>query len=114
MSLTAPEPLEGSGSAPLPNNVRQLRPARRRWAEWPFVAVWAVILVSMGITADDHFRRGAVLFSFAVGLAFFLRLLLPDRDAGMLAVRSKRVDLVVLGVLALAVSVLSLIVPPPS
>ena len=55
-----------------------------------------------------------MLFSFAFVLAFFLRLLLPNSDAGLLAVRSRRVDLLVLGVLALSVSVLSLVVPPPS
>ena len=47
-------------------------------------------------------------------LAFFLRLVLPDNRAGMLAVRSKRVDLVVLGTLAAALVAFSLWVPPPA
>jgi hypothetical protein len=52
--------------------------------------------------------------SFGVVLALFLRVLLPSADAGMLAVRSKKVDVVVLTVLAVGTSVLSLWVPPPS
>ena len=47
-------------------------------------------------------------------LAFALRLFLPADRAGMLAVRSKRVDLIVLGTLASALVVFALWVPPPA
>lgn len=104
----APEPDQ------VPDNVRHLRPAAKRWAEWPITLVLVIIAISLGIVTGDHFRRGSVLLAAGVVLAFFLRLLLPDREAGMLAVRSKRIDLAVLGGLALAVSVLALAVPPPS
>ncbi|MEO8775276.1 MAG: DUF3017 domain-containing protein [Candidatus Nanopelagicales bacterium] len=87
---------------------------RRRFREWPITLVLSVVAISLVIVANGHFRRGCVLLAGAVVLAFFLRALLPSRDAGMLAVRSRRVDVVVLGVLGLAVSVLSLWVPPPS
>ena len=43
---------------------------------------------------------GPSLLSFGVALALFLRLLLPSAEAGLLAVRSKRVDVVVLAFLA--------------
>lgn len=76
--------------------------------------VSALMLLSLAVVASDHFRRGAVLFSASMVLAFFLRLLLSDRDAGILMVRSRRVDLTVLALLALAVSALSFVVPPPS
>ena len=76
--------------------------------------VSALMLLSLAVVASDHFRRGAVLFSASMVLAFFLRLLLSDRDAGILMVRSRRVDLSVLALLALAVSALSFVVPPPS
>ena len=55
-----------------------------------------------------------MLLAGFVWLAFFLRLLLSDSDAGQLAVRSKRTDLVVLLVLAMGLSILALAVPPPS
>jgi hypothetical protein len=84
-----------------------------RWREWPTLVVTGVVLLSLAVVAADHFRRGCALLSAAVVLAFFLRLMLPRDQAGMLAVRSKRVDLVVLGMLALATSVLSFWVPAP-
>jgi len=98
----------------IPDNVRLLRPEPKRFAQWPLCTVLLLSAISFAVVATDHFRRGAILFSVAVVLAFFLRLLLSDSDAGMLAVRSRKVDLIILGLLALSVSVFSLVVPPPS
>ena len=72
------------------------------------------LVVSLLIVAGDHFRRGSVLYAGFVGLAFILRLVLSDQEAGWLAVRSRRVDLLVLGSLAGALTVFSVIVPSPS
>jgi len=88
--------------------------AGRRWREWPISVVLAVVAAGLVVVASDHFRRGTVVISFGVALALFLRLLLPDSDIGMLRVRSKRVDVVVLAVLAITVGGLSLWIPPPS
>ena len=82
--------------------------------QWPLMVVLGGLLVSLIVVADDHFRRGSVLFAAFVVLAFFLRLFLPERDAGWLAVRSKGIDLLCLGFLGLGLSVFALIVPPPS
>ena len=82
--------------------------------QWPLVLVLTGLLVSLLIVATDHFRRGSVLFAAVVVFAFFLRAFLPDRDAGWLAVRSRRVDLLCLGFLGFTLVVFSLIVPPPS
>ncbi len=87
---------------------------RRLRGEWPLAASLAVVTVGLVVVAAGHFRRGTVLLSFGVALALFLRLLLPGEGAGLLAVRSKRVDVVVLTILAVATSVLALWVPPPS
>ena len=82
--------------------------------QWPIAVSLGVVLVGLMVVAMGHFRRGTVLLSFGVTLALFLRILLSQDDAGMLAVRSKRVDVVVLAVLAIATSLLALWVPPPS
>lgn len=82
--------------------------------QWPIAVSLGVVLVGLAVVAMGHFRRGTVLLAFGVTLALFLRLLLAQDDAGMLAVRSKRVDVVVLAVLAAATSLLALWVPPPS
>jgi hypothetical protein len=82
--------------------------------EWPLTAALAVVVVGLVVVASGHFRRGTVVLCFGVALALFLRLLLPSAEAGLLAVRSKRVDVAVLGFLAVATSLLALWVPPPS
>jgi hypothetical protein len=82
--------------------------------QWPLMTVLVGLLVSLIVVAADHFRRGSVLFAgFVVG-AFFLRLFLPERDAGWLAVRGKGIDLLCLGLLGVGLSVFALVVPPPS
>ena len=82
--------------------------------QWPLASSLAVVVAGLLVVAGGHFRRGTLVLAFGVALALFLRLLLPSVDAGLLAVRSKRVDVVVLATLALATSVLALWVPPPS
>jgi Protein of unknown function (DUF3017) len=82
--------------------------------QWPLGVVLAGLVVSLVIVSGDHFRRGSVLYAAFVALAFVLRLGLSDGGAGWLAVRSRRVDLVVLGGLAGSLAVFSAIVPPPS
>lgn len=82
--------------------------------QWPLTSVLVGIAVSLGVVASDHFRRGSVLLSACVLLAFFLRLGLRDEDAGWLVVRSRVADLICLGVLGLGLTTFALIVPPPS
>jgi hypothetical protein len=82
--------------------------------QWPITASLAVVLAGLVVVASGHFRRGTLLLSFGVALALFLRLLLPGSEAGLLAVRSKKVDVAVLATLALGTSLLALWVPPPS
>ncbi len=102
----------GSGD----DNVIVLRPGRSRGIlrEWPIIIVLAGVVLAMALIAMDAFRRGSVVLSASVLLAAFLRLLLPDDDAGMLAVRSKRIDVITLGLLGIGVTVFTFWVPPPS
>lgn len=90
------------------------RSSRGPRLQWPLMLVLGGLLVSLAVVASDHFRRGAVLFAAFVVLAFFLRLILSDDDAGWLAVRSRAVDLLWLGALGVSLSVFALVVPPPS
>jgi hypothetical protein len=79
--------------------------------QWPIAASLAVVVAGLVVVASGHFRRGTLLLSFGVALALFLRLLLPGSEAGLLAVRSKKVDVAVLATLALGTSLLALWVP---
>lgn len=95
--------------------VHRLRPRRRRWwAQWPLAVVLAGVVASLAVVALDRFRVGSLMLAASLVLAFILRLVLPADRAGMLAVRSKRVDLIVLGTLAAALVVFALWVPPPA
>jgi hypothetical protein len=98
------------------DNVIQLRRGRTPgWLrQWPTIIVLAGVSLAMVLISLDSFRRGSVVLSASVLLAAFLRLLLPDSDAGMLAVRSKKIDVVTLGLLGLGVTIFTFWVPPPS
>lgn len=94
--------------------VHQLRRRRRWWDQWPIAVVLAGVAISLVIVALDRFRLGSLLLAASLVLAFLLRLVLPSEKAGMLAVRSKRVDLIVLGVLAAVLAIVTISVPPPA
>jgi hypothetical protein len=109
--MTGDEGEDGPSATVVP-----LRPqARRNWlAEWPITLVLIGVAVAMIMIALDYFRRGSIVLSASVLLAAFLRLLLPDSDAGMLVVRSRKVDVLTLAVLGLGLTVFTFWVPAPS
>ena len=79
--------------------------------QWPILTVYLVLIGSLVWVAVVDFRSGAVGLAVSVLLAMALRWRLPDGSAGMLQVRRRRVDLVVLGVLGTVMLVLALVVP---
>jgi hypothetical protein len=88
---------------------------RRSWLrQWPIGIVLIGVAVAMVLIALDSFRAGAVLLAASVLLAAFLRLLLPESEAGMLVVRSRNIDVTLLAFLGIGLSILSFWVPPPS
>lgn len=93
-----------------------IRPSTRRtWlAEWPIGLVLTGVSIAMVMIAMDYFRRGSIVLSASVLLAVFLRLLLPDADAGMLVVRSRKVDVITLAVLGVGLTIFTFWVPAPS
>lgn len=90
-------------------------PTKRNWlSEWPITLVLTGVAIAMIMIALDYFRRGSIVLSASVLLAAFLRLLLPDGDAGMLVVRSRKVDVLTLGVLGVGLTIFTFWVPAPS
>jgi multisubunit Na+/H+ antiporter MnhB subunit len=69
--------------------------------------------IALTLVAMDYFRRGSVVLAGSVLLAAFLRLFLPDREAGLLVVRSRKIDVAVLGVLGALLALFAFWVPPP-
>lgn len=86
-------------------------PVRQPLAEWPLVAVAAVILAGLGGIYLHHYRLGSAVVGLGVLLAALLRLALPVRRAGMLTVRSRPLDVAVLLGIGTAVLALAIVVP---
>lgn len=82
--------------------------------QWPLGLVLLIMGVAVGFVALDQFRTGSVLLGVGVLTAFALRVVLPTARVGMLAVRTRTVDLIVLGSLGAGLLVFALWVPPPS
>lgn len=94
------------------DNVRSLD-GRGWWRQWPIVVVLLGVGIALALVAADFFRRGSIVLAGSVLLAAFLRLLLPDREAGLLVVRSRKVDVAILGVLGVLLALFAFWVPPP-
>ena len=94
-------------------------PAGRRYPSTIGGACYLVVLaastVGLGITARGDWRLGVRWIAASLLAAAVLRLLLPARDAGMLAVRRRSVDVALLVVVGVALFVLSATIPnqPP-
>jgi hypothetical protein len=98
----------GASVHPLPKRKRS------RFAQWPITIVFLGISISLILIATDHFRRGSLGLAASVLLAAFMRLFLPNSAAGMLEVRSKRIDVAVLGTLGVILTIFALWVPAPN
>lgn len=79
----------------------------------PMVVVLALGATGIGYAAavPPHWLRGVLLLAVACGVAGLFRLLLPARQAGLLAVRGRLVDVLCYASLAVAIVVLGLALP---
>ena len=84
------------------------RPLRSRLpAETPMITVLAVAAVGLVRVATANWREGSVLLGGALLLAAVLRAVLPPDRAGLLAIRSRAVDILSYTGLGLAVVLLA-------
>ncbi len=81
--------------------------------QWPLLLVSAGVLggVASTVIGPQTWRPGCVVIGVSVLLAGLLRLVLSDRRAGLLQVRSKGFDVAVLLFTGGAIVALALIVP---
>ena len=80
--------------------------------QWPLLAVIVIAGVGLLLVAGDRWRQGLVVMGLALVAAAALRLLLPLRRTGFLAVRSQRVDVALTGCAGVALVVMALNIPP--
>lgn len=97
-----------------PGRTEPARRARRlrRPPEAPLTAVIGGVAVGLLLAYLHHFRIGSLLMALSVLAGAAMRLVLPERDAGLFAVRSRGFDVVTLATLGLGLLVFALVVPP--
>jgi hypothetical protein len=80
-----------------------------------YLLVLAVSVVGLGVVAQGDWRLGVRCISAALALGAVVRLVMPAQQAGMLAVRRRLVDVVILVALGVALWFLSTNIPnqPP-
>jgi DUF3017 family protein len=105
-----------SASGPVEPVIDDRPPIRGGWVgrQWPLLLVLGGSLTAFLTVALDHFRAGCLLFGFSVLFAALARAVLPARRVGLLVVRSRAFDLLVLLVMGISLVVLAIIVPRPS
>jgi hypothetical protein len=77
----------------------------------PLLAVLTAVGVGLLMVTFEHWRKGLVVVGLALVGGAVLRLLLPVRRVGFLAVRSRWVDVVLLAGTGLALAVIALAIP---
>jgi Protein of unknown function (DUF3017) len=81
-------------------------------AQWPLVLVCSTFVLAFLLVAMGFWRRGALLIGVGVAVAAALRLTLSDEQAGLLVVRSKRIDFAMTVSVAVAVLVAAFTIDP--
>jgi hypothetical protein len=74
----------------------------------PLLAVLVTVGIGLLLVTFDHWRRGLVVVGLALVGGALLRLLLPVRRVGFLAVRSRSIDVVLMGGTGLLLTVIAL------
>jgi hypothetical protein len=77
----------------------------------PLLAVLITVAVGLLLVVFDHWRKGLVVVGVALVAGAALRLLLPLRRVGFLAVRSRPVDVVLMAGTGLLLTVIALAIP---
>jgi Protein of unknown function (DUF3017) len=79
--------------------------------QWPLLVVILAVGAGLLLVAAERWRSGLVVMGLALVLAGVLRLLLPLRRIGFLAVRSRPVDVALTLGVGLALAAIALAIP---
>jgi hypothetical protein len=77
----------------------------------PLLAVLVTVAVALAVVAVGHWRQGLVMIGVVLLASALLRLLLPVRRVGFLAVRSRLTDVVIMATAGALLIVLVLMIP---
>ena len=111
---------EGGAAESVPEGAPETaEPVGRRYPSTIGGACYLVVLATstfgLAVTARGNWRLGVRWIALSLIAAAVIRLFLPARDAGMLAVRRRAVDVALLAIVGVALLVLATVIPdqPP-
>ena len=96
--------MTSAGERPPKNVVQQVL------GQWPLASVLLGVLAGLVVVWTSHWRTGTTLIGLAITMGWLFRLL-PNRRVGLLAVRNKAVDTLVLLSVGIGITVLAWAVP---
>jgi hypothetical protein len=112
---TAPpetHPVPGPETPPPPRGPRraQARPVVPRWlSRLPYAFVLCGVAVGLAVVATNHFRRGSMLIAASVFIGALARLLLPESQVGLLAVRRRWLDVLLMTAAAVGITLVAFV-----
>jgi hypothetical protein len=88
----------------------QDRPAVPHWlGRLPYGFVLCGVTAGLAVVATNHFRRGSMLIAASVFIGALARLLLPESQVGMLAVRRRWLDVLLMTASAVGMTLVAFV-----
>jgi hypothetical protein len=103
------------GPSAQPDDGNPAEAEQGRSSQLPYLAVLAGVVIALAIIGIGvHLvRSGTLVLAGVLLVAAMVRLILPERLAGMLSSRRRLLDVAILGVLGIGLLVAGLVVPVP-
>ncbi len=80
--------------------------------QWPLALVLLGLVVGLVVLSFYDFRAGSITLGVAIIFGAALRTVLPHDRAGLLAIRTRPVDLVTMYGLGIALTTVAVLIPP--
>lgn len=105
------EPIVGPPTPPPRSAARvRSRSVTPRWlSRLPYAFVLCGVGAGLAVVATNHFRRGSMLMAAAVFIGALARLVLPESQVGMLAVRRRWLDVLLMTTAAVGITLVAFV-----
>jgi hypothetical protein len=107
-----PHPMPGPMTPPPSRGADRVR-GRSGVPRWlgrlPYAFVLCGVAAGLAVVATNHFRRGSVLIAASVFIGALARLLLPESQVGMLAVRRRWLDVLLMTAAAVGITLVAFV-----
>jgi hypothetical protein len=80
--------------------------------QWPLALVLLGLVIGLIVLSFYDFKVGSIMLGAAIIFGGALRMVLPRDRAGLLAIRSRPIDLVTMYGLGIALTTVAVLVPP--